>query len=187
MEVVAEADDAKHVLTTAGRSSPDVVLLDLTLPNGGGLALIEPLTESSPTPRVIVLSMHNDPAYVRSALAAGATGYTVKSISEQSLLSAVRDVARGRVIIDLDDDALTANVFQALTRGHGGTLSGIAKLSDRELEVLRLLGRGLTNQVVAEQLDVSPKTVATYRARIGQKLGLKTTAEFVKYAQELKP
>ena len=186
VQVVAEAADAAKVLQLAEQTKPSVIVLDLSLGGSGGLALIEPLTALDFAPRVLVLSMHDDVVYVRSALAAGATGYVVKTISEQSLLAAVRTVAQGRVIVDLDDETLNASVFHAMARGHSGQLGAIAKLSDRERKVLSMLGRGMTNQAVADALDVSPKTVATYRARIGEKLGIHTTAEFVKFAREMK-
>lgn len=185
LEVVAEADTVHQARTLVEREHPDLVILDLTLPGGGSLELIEELVERGPLPRVLVLSMHNDPAYARAALGAGATGYVVKTASEEDLLSAIRAVRRGKAFVDLDDESRTASVF-----GPGGPKSlhtpseATVGLSRREREVLRLLGHGHTNQSVAEQLDISPKTVATYRARIGDKLGLKTTADFVRYATD---
>ncbi|MFN0053015.1 MAG: response regulator [Planctomycetales bacterium] len=185
MEVVAEADNSGVVLDTAAQFQPDVLVLDLSLPGGPSLPVIEKLSACGATPRVLVLTMHDDPAYVRAALGAGAKGYVVKTIGERDLLEAIRAVQRGRLVVDLDDAGRTASVFQNLEAQ--GFVKGIlpaTRLSHREAEVLRLLGRGFSNQEVAQQLDLSPKTVATYRARIGEKLGLKTTAEFVKYAAD---
>lgn len=185
LEVVAEADTVGEARSLTADHHPDVVVLDLTLPGGGSLELISELVERGPLPRVLVLSMHNDPAYARAALGAGATGYVVKTVAEDDLLQAIRAVQRGKAVVDLDDEARTASVF-----GPGGPQSIRAAtratigLSEREREVLRLLGQGHTNQAIAEQLDISPKTVATYRARIAEKLGLKTTAEFVRYATD---
>lgn len=185
MEVVAEADAAADAQAKAASVMPDLIILDLTLPGGGSLELISELVEKGPLPRVLVLSMHNDPAYARAALAAGATGSVVKTVSEEDLLAAVRAVRRGKAVVDLDDEARTAAVF-----GPGGPQAvrgptrATVGLSPREREVLRLLGQGHTNQAVAEQLEISPKTVATYRARIGEKLGLKSTADFVRYAAD---
>jgi DNA-binding NarL/FixJ family response regulator len=181
LEVVAEADSTRDARTLVESKHPDLVILDLTLPGGGSLELIGELVERGPLPRVMVLSMHNDPAYARAALGAGATGYVVKTVSEEDLLAAIRAVRRGKAVVDLDDEARTASVF-----GVGGSHSihVTAGLSEREREVLTLLGHGHTNQSVAEQLDISPKTVATYRARIAEKLGLKTTADFVRYATD---
>ena len=185
MEVVAEADSASAALERAATTPSDVVVLDLTLPGGGSLDLIGKLPHLKPPPHVLVLSMHDDPAYARSALARGASGYVVKTVSEQDLLLAVRAIRRGQVIVDLDDEAKTASVFGVGgLDGAQGRSPAIAKLSDREYEVLRLLGQGHTNQAIAEQLELSPKTVATYRARIADKLGLKTTVDFVKYAAD---
>jgi two-component system response regulator NreC len=183
MEVPAETDNCRDALALASGKHPDVIVLDLTLPGGGSLALIERLRTEELAPRILVLTMHDDPAYVRAVLAAGAAGYVVKTIGEQELLAAIRAVCRGRVFVDLDDQARTASVFAAPRKAHD-PVAARSKLSDREAAVLRLLGQGFTNQAVAEHLDLSPKTVATYRARIAEKLGLKTTADFVKYAAD---
>lgn len=183
MQVVAEAGSAAEALVQVQAAPPNVVILDLTMPGGGGLELVGRLLAFEPRPRVLVLTMHDDPAYARSALAAGAAGYVVKTVRETDLLSAVRAIHRGQVFVDLDDETRNAAVFGPA--GLAGMRRGpIAKLSEREMEVLRLLGQGHTNQAVAEQLEISPKTVATYRARIAEKLGLKTTADFVKYAAD---
>ncbi len=185
MAVVAEADSTPDAFARAQAARPEVILLDLTMPGGGSLDLIGKLLRLEPAPRVLVLTMHDDPAYARSALAAGASGYVVKTVSEQDLLSAVRAIRRGQVFVDLDDEAKTASVFgpggPPRTKGRAVV---VGKLSERELEVLRLLGQGHTNLVIAERLDISPKTVATYRARIAEKLGLKSTADFVKFAAD---
>ncbi len=185
MEVVAEADSAAEGFRLAAADHPDVVILDLTLPAGGSLELIGRLRGLQPPPHVLVLTMHDDPAYARSAVAAGASGYAVKTVGEQDLLTAVRGIRRGQVFVDLDDEARTAAVFgPAALAGRKGQPPAVSKLSEREREVLRLLGQGHTNLAIAEQLDISPKTVATYRARIAEKLGLKTTAEFVRYVTD---
>ena len=183
MEVVAEADNSSDVLASAEKLRPDVILLDLSLPGGPSLPLISKLSAMGTTPRVLILTMHDDPAYVRAALGAGARGYLVKTIGEHDLLEAIRSVHYGRLIVDLDDEIQTSTVFQWLGAKHIGDGPRVAtKLSIREDEVLRFLGRGFSNQAIAEQLELSPKTVATYRARISEKLGLRTTAEFVRYA-----
>jgi len=179
MAVVDEAGTTVGAVAKIAVSRPDVLLVDLTLPGGGSLDLIRELRNQMGSPRVIVFTMHDDPAYARSALMAGAVGYIVKTIGEQELLHAVRSVAHGQVIIDLDDAAKTASVYSHI--GRPGSATG---LSERELEVLALLGQGYSNQEVAEKLDISPKTVATYKARISEKVGLKSTAEFVRYAAD---
>lgn len=184
LEVVGEADTIPEARALAARTRPDLVILDLTLPGGGSLELIGDLVEAGPLPRVLVLSMHNDPAYARAALGAGATGYVVKTVSEEDLLGAIRAVWRGKAVVDLDDQARTASVLAGGPHGPHAAGRTTVGLSPREREVLRLLGQGHTNQSVADQLELSPKTVATYRARIAEKLGLKTTADFVRYASD---
>jgi DNA-binding NarL/FixJ family response regulator len=185
MKTCAEVESAAAAAPLVASHAPDVLLLDLTLPGGGSLPLVESLTGLEAAPRVLILTMHNAPAYVRAALAAGASGYVVKTVREQELLNGIRAVHRGQVFVDLDDNARTASVFGSLAQfGPTGQLRLPVKLSGREAGVLRLLGQGYTNQAVAEQLQLSPKTVATYRARIAEKLGLKTTVDFVKYAND---
>lgn len=184
-EVVAEADTTERGLWIAEDSGAEVVVLDLTLPGGGSLELAEKLTNSARGIRVLVLTMHDDAAYVRAALAAGATGYVVKTIREQDLIEAVRAVSRGQVVVNLDDQSKTMAVF-GLLRNVSNTERARrpVKLSERETAVLRLLGQGHSNQEIAIALELSPKTVATYRARIGEKLGLRSTSDFVKYSRD---
>lgn len=184
LEVVGEAGQAAEVLPVARSLQPDVVVLDLSLPGGPSLPLIRELQAIGSHPQVLILSMHDDPAYVRAALGAGARGYVVKTLNVDDLLRAVRDVSRGRLVIDLDDPELTASVFQTIGRGRPHEV-GRSRLSQREEQVLRLLSQGHSNLKISEQLDLSPKTVATYRARLGEKLGLKTTADFVRYANDV--
>ena len=185
LEVVAEAANIREAEANAATCELDVVLLDLTMPEGGSIEFISKLAAKNSPPRVLVLSTHNEPAYARAALGAGASGYLVKSIGEEDLLAAIRAVDRGKVVVDLDDDQLTAKVFGlGLAASSRGAIHSLAGLSNREREVLLLLGRGHSNLKVAETLDISPKTVATYRARIGEKLGLRTTADFVRYVAD---
>jgi two-component system, NarL family, response regulator NreC len=188
MEVCADVASASAAAALIPARGPDVLLLDLTLPGGGSLPLVESLHGEEASPRILILTMHDAPAYVRAALAAGATGYVVKTIREQDLLNGIRAVHRGQVFVDLDDEIRTASVFGLLPQAGATGLAGVpVKLSGRESNVLRLLGQGYTNQAVAEELGLSPKTVATYRARIAEKLGLKTTVDFVKYATDTGP
>lgn len=180
MVVVAEASSTHDAVRQIQETRPDILLLDLTLPDGGSLELIRTLRPLTDSPRVLVLTMHDDPAYTRSAISSGAVGYVVKTVGEQELLNAIRAVGRGQVVIDLDDSAKSSAIYNDVT-AHGRPHAG---LSEREREVLVLLGKGFTNQEVAAKLDVSPKTVATYKARIGEKVGLRSTAEFVKYVAD---
>jgi DNA-binding NarL/FixJ family response regulator len=175
LEVVGEAADAAEAVRQAALLTPDVLTLDLTMPGGGSLKAIERLHRECPRVRVLVLTMHDDAAYLRAALAAGAAGYVLKKAADTDLLTAVRAVARGRTFVDLDmaEDAPPPT---------GRVAAG--DLSPREREVLGLLARGHTNQEIADRLYLSVKTVETYRARIADKAGLKTRADIVRYAME---
>lgn len=179
MTVVAEADSIRPVLQQIAQCHPDVLLIDLTMPGGGSLELIRALRVMPNAPKVLVFTMHDAVSYARAAMAAGATGYIVKTLPEADILAAVRSAARGRILIDLDNPQATAEIYSQVMLP-----AGRLQLSDRELEVMSLLGRGFSNQEIAEKLDISAKTVATYKARICEKVGLKTTADFVKYAAD---
>ncbi len=182
MEVVGEAANGDAAVRKALETSPDVVLLDITMPGSGGLKAIELIREECPTSRVLVLTMHDVPAYLRSALAAGAAGYVVKSAADTELLSAIRSVHRGRPALD---PTLAATVVQGAL---GKRVSGVQArgrlnlLSPREREVLDLVAQGYTNQQVADRLGLSVKTVETYRTRLVEKLGLRSRADLVRYA-----
>lgn len=185
IEVLGEASTVSEAISLARQFIPDIIVLDLTVPGGGGMSVLKTLKAEKLPIRPLVLTMHDDPAYARAALAAGASGYVVKTVSEQDLLTAVRAVARGQIFVDLDEPLRTASVF-GLTgpSGSRGGPGAVAKLSEREQQILQLLGQGHSNLAIAEKLDLSPKTVATYKARIGEKLGLKSTADFVRFATD---
>jgi DNA-binding NarL/FixJ family response regulator len=173
LEVVGEAADTREAFTKVREARPDVLTLDLTMPGGGSIKLIERLRQECPDTRVVVLTMHDDPAYLRAVLAAGAFGYVVKTAADAELLTAIRTVARGRIFADLQ---LSENKLPI------GPAAGEAGLSQREREVLALLAQGHTNQEIADRLYLSVKTIETYRSRITEKLGLRTRAELVRYA-----
>lgn len=172
MEVVGEAADCQQALARIRETRPNVLLLDLRIPGGSSLQLIEHLRHETLPTRAVVLTLHNDAASFRTALAAGAMGYLLKTASENELLAAIRSAALGRVFIsrEFHEDA-----------AHPSNAEGV-KLSRREREVLALLVQGYTNQEVADRLFISVKTVETYRGRITEKLGLRTRAELVRYA-----
>jgi len=182
MEVVAEAADGEEAVQKSAETRPDVALLDITMPGSGGIKAIERIREDSPSTRVLVLTMHDVPAYLRSALGAGATGYVVKRAADSELLSAIRGVHRGRTVLD---PTLAVMVVQGAIgkRVAGGQPVGSASLlSPREREVLDLVAQGYTNQQIADRLGLSIKTVETYRSRLVEKLGLRSRADLVRYA-----
>jgi len=184
MEVVGEAGSFAEAISLANSLLPDVVTLDLSMPGGAGLGAIEELRAAAPAARILILTMHEDPAYVRSALAAGASGYLVKSAADSALIAAIRAVERGRVFIEVQNrEAMQALMAPARAASEGP--APIATLSAREREVLVLVAQGHTNQAVADRLALSVKTVESYRARLMQKLGLTNRAELTRLAIDL--
>jgi two-component system response regulator NreC len=182
MRVVGEAGDFDRMLALLKQVPTDVVTMDLTMPGGLGLRAIEKIREIAPSSRVVVLTMHDDPAYLRSALAMGAAGYVVKSAADTELISAIRAVHEGRIFIDARSNTATEGLLK-VTPTSGADLS-IDLLSSREREVLTLISQGHTNQAVADRLDVSVKTVESYRSRLMAKLGLKSRADLTRFAIE---
>jgi DNA-binding NarL/FixJ family response regulator len=181
LEVVGEASDGDEAVRKATALRPDVALVDLSMPGSGGLKAIERIRHAAPLTRVLVLTMHDVPAYLRASLAAGASGYVVKRSADSDLLAAIREVHRGHTVLDpsLEDRAAHGSLRR---RGGVGSTTPTALLSQREREVLELVAQGFTNQQIADRLGLSVKTVETYRARLVDKLGLQSRAELVRYA-----
>lgn len=182
MEVVGEAASGEDALRITRELRPDLVLMDLTMPGAGGVEATARIQREAPGVRVLALTMHDDPAYLRAALAAGASGYVLKRAADTELLSAIRITHRGETF--LAPSLAGAVVQEALGRKARGADAKPPhdSLSEREREVLRLVAQGHTNQEVAERLFLSVKTVETYRARLMDKLGLRTRADLVRYA-----
>jgi DNA-binding NarL/FixJ family response regulator len=155
--------------------------MDVAMPGAGGIDATARIRRECPRARVLALTMHDDPAYLRSMLAAGGSGYLLKQSAATELLAAIRSTHRGETVLA---PALAGSVV-AEVLGRKARRAGIVPggtLSDREREVLRLVAQGHTNQQVAERLALSVKTVETYRARLMEKLGLRTRADLVRYA-----
>ena len=183
MEVVGEAADGKETIAKVKTLHPDVLLLDLTMPDLSGLSILEIVKRSAPKTRVLVLTVHDEERYLHQVLKAGASGYIVKKAADMELFSAIRAVQRGEVYVH---SSLTKALMEG---GHEGRKNQVAKesengegLSEREREVLRLLAHGYTNQETAQKLSLSVKTVETYKARLMEKLKVRTRAELVQYA-----
>jgi two-component system response regulator NreC len=178
IETVAEAGDAREAVFEARAQKPDVVLMDLMLGGGkNGIEATADLIHERPETKVLVLSMQDDPRYVREAFAAGARGYVLKEAADSELVTAVREVAAGgsyvHPVLGARMAAADAEAARSATED---------PLSDRESEVLKLLALGHTNQEIAKTLFVSVRTAETHRAHIMQKLGIHTRAELVRYA-----
>jgi two-component system response regulator NreC len=183
MRVVAEAGDGAETVRQAQDTRPDVAIVDISMPEGSGIDSIEWIRRRSPSTRVLVLTMHDDAAYARAALAAGASGHIVKDLEGAELLAAIRTVHRGGTVVHLARaGGVTAGAIAA--PDEPGPRPGHALLSDRERQVLVLVAQGHTNREVADRLTLSVKTVETYRARLSDKLGLRTRAEIFRFARQ---
>ena len=176
MEPVGEAGDAREAVLAARHHKPDVILLDVTMPGASGVDAIGDLLEAAPDARVLMLSMQDDPSYVRQSFASGARGYVLKEAADAELVQAVRTVADGGQYVH---PSLGARLIAPSSGGVAGDA-----LSDREREVLTLLALGHTNHEIAQKLVVSVRTVESHRAHILTKLRLSTRAELVQYAIE---
>jgi two-component system response regulator NreC len=180
--VVGEAENGRTAVERALALRPDVALVDITMPELDGLGATRQIHRGAPEVKVLVLTMHDDPAYLFQALEAGASGYVYKRSAEADLIEAIHAVSR-------DDAFLAPKAAQHLVadyvarRERGDLPPPAEKLTPREEEVLRLLARGYTNPEIAEELVISLKTVETHRAHILGKLGLRKRAELVTYAQ----
>jgi two-component system response regulator NreC len=184
MDVVGEAANGLDAESGIKETEPDVVLMDISMPGGGGLAAIAAVKRVRPKTRILVLTVHDEPGYVRAAANAGAIGYVVKNAVDTELLAAIRAVAQGRTFMD-------ASV--ALGLGQQSMLpasqkTGVGKpppqLSERELEVMARVAEGYTNAQIAEELRLGIKSIETYRSRVMEKLGLTTRADLVRFALE---
>jgi DNA-binding NarL/FixJ family response regulator len=177
IETVGEAGDAREAIFETRSTKPDVVLMDVVLGDKSGIDVTPELIHEQPQARVLVLSMQDDPRYVREAFAAGAHGYVLKEAADTELVTAVREVAGGGSYVH---PALGARM--AASDAAAADAAEHDPLSDREREVLRLLALGHTNQEIAQMLFISVRTAETHRAHIMQKLRLETRAELVRYA-----
>lgn len=178
IEVAGEAQTASDALLLAKTQSFDVALVDVALPDRNGLELVRPLRAQQPTLAVLMLSIYAEEVYALRAIKHGAAGYLTKSVSAETLIAAVRKVHSGGKFI-------TASLAERFAQHLGEALGPAHEtLSDRELEVLKLIAGGESLANIATMLHLSPNTVTTYRARICQKIGLKSNAQLARYALE---
>jgi DNA-binding NarL/FixJ family response regulator len=180
IEIVGEASDGRMALDLVRTLAPDVVVMDIGMPELNGVDATRQIRIANPRVNVVALSTHTDRRYVHHMLEAGACGYVVKIAAHEQLLQAVRAAALGRTYLSPE---IAGVVVDRSTRAHaGGEVTAYSTLGEREREVLQLVAEGKTSAETGEQMHISIKTVETHRRNIAQKLGLHGTAELTKYA-----
>lgn len=180
LRVVGEASSGVEALDLAGKLHPDLLLLDLSMPNLGGLEALPVLRKLAPSAKILILTMHDDPQYLRTALKSGASGYVLKKAADSELIFAIRAVLRGEMYVH---PSLTRVLLEdMLPPAETSAPDAWNSLSEREQSVLKLVALGHTAAEIAAQLSLSDKTVETYRARGMEKLGLVNRAALVRFA-----
>lgn len=181
MEVVGEAEDGEAACRLAKECTPDVVVMDVSMPGMGGAQATERLKRARPDTKVLVLTAYEDKSYLRQLLKAGASGYLLKRAAANELIHAIRTVASGGVYID---PTLAGKVVDGFVRQQplGRAPQQADELSEREADVLRLLARGHTYKEIAVRLGIGVKTVETYKTRLMEKLELRSRADIIRYA-----
>jgi DNA-binding NarL/FixJ family response regulator len=180
LAVCGEAGDAAQALSAIGELQPDAAVIDVTLASGSGIELIKDLRKCCPRLAIVVLSMHDESLYAERALRAGARGYVTKRETTKKIVTAIRKVLEGGIYTSEHFASLIAE--KLVEGGRGGVNSPVAQLSDRELEVFKMLGSGQETRHIGESLSISMKTVQVYCARIKDKLNVKTMNELLREA-----
>ena len=180
LEVVAQAGTAEEALEYAQNDTYDLAIIDVSLQGVSGLELVKQIRERGVEMPILMMSMHDESFYAERALRAGAQGYVMKQRATEDVANAIRKVLAGELYLS---DELSAKLLRRAVDGDiGPGQSGVSQLSDRELEVLQLLGQGVSTRDVADQLNLSVKTIESYRANIKRKLDLKNAAELMRFA-----
>ena len=181
MAVVGEAADGRTACELVEQLRPDVAVLDVSMPEMGGGQAAERIRQTCPEVKVVALTVHEDRGYLRQLLAAGAAGYVLKRSAAEELIRAIQVVAGGGIYLD---PSLAGKVVGGFVHRPPGEAAPEGELSEREAAVVRLTACGHGNKEIAAQLDVSTKTVETYKARALEKLGLRSRADLVRYAAQ---
>jgi DNA-binding NarL/FixJ family response regulator len=179
MGVCGEAEDSGGAISGIGTNQPDVVLVDISLKNESGLELVKTLKNQFPELAVIVLSMHDEALYAERALHAGARGYVMKRETTKNVLTAIRRVLEGDIYVS---DRVVNSMAKRMSSRKTAAAEPVERLSDRELEIFRLLGQGRTPSQIAEDLRLSLKTVQAYCARAKEKFGVTSLTELLRAA-----
>ena len=181
IEVIGEASDGRQAINEAQRLQPDVIIMDITMPDCNGIEATRQVKRLLPETRVLVLTMHENEEYLFQMLRAGASGYMLKEAADTELISAIRVVSSGRFYLSPSAQSMMVSDYLQRVRT-GEERDSYSALTEREREILKLVAEGHTNNQIAERLFISPKTVDTHRTHIMDKLNLHSRAELVKYA-----
>lgn len=179
LTICGEAESAAAGLRLVKSTKPHLALIDLSLQDGTGLELIQSFREVAPDVRILVLSMHDEALFAERALRAGAHGYIMKQEAIDGLVHAIQELIEGRRFVSR---RMSQQLLERLGDGAPATGDRLGSLTDRELEVFELIGRGLGTGVIADRLNVSVKTVETYRSNIKSKLGLNDATDLIRFA-----
>lgn len=179
LDVIGEAGSAREGLEVIGRLKPDLAVIDLTLPDKNGLELVKDIRALHPSTQCIVLSMHDETLYGERSLRAGARGYVMKEEAADHLVTAIHKVISGGLYVS---ESLNARMLEQVTGASRSKATGMDALTDRELEILSLIGSGVPTKNIAAQLSISARTVEAHRAHIKEKLGMTDGASLVRYA-----
>jgi len=182
MELVGEATGGREAVELAARCRPDVLVLDISMPDLDGIRVTQALKPQIPDLRILILTVHDDEALLRAAMRAGASGYILKCAAEAELISAIRTVMGGGLYVDPPMLRVLLGDHQA--RPKAPEPEAVEPLTNREKETLKLIAEGYTNRQIAELLNISVRTVEGHRANLSEKLGLHSRVELVRYARE---
>ncbi len=177
--VLGECDDARHALQMTAELKPHLVIVDISLKNSNGIALIKDIRRLHPQTLILTLSMHDEGIYAERALRAGARGYVMKHHAPETVIQAINQVLDGKIFVS---EEVANRIFTHFIEGLPAERSPIDLLSDRELEVFELIGRGLGTRQIAEKLCVSIKTVENHRAHIKEKMNFSSAIELIQHA-----
>ncbi len=182
LEVVGEADNGRVALELATELHPDVIVMDMSMPELNGALATQQITRAFPQIKVLALSVHEDKSYLQQFLEAGAKGYVLKRAATEELIRAIRSVAMGGTYLDPN---VAGKVVGGLFHSHSNNqVVPASELSEREAEVVRFIAQGYSNKEIAAKLDLSVKTVETYKTRSQEKLGIHSRIEIVRYAMQ---
>ncbi len=181
LEVVGEAVEGSQAVTLAGSLHPDLILMDISLQGMSGIDALEAIKGKYPDIKVLMLTFHEDESLLRKALRAGACGYIIKRAAEAELLNAIRVVLQGDIYIH---PSMTRMLLKDITPARNSSREGENTLTNREVEILRMIAHGYTNNQIARQLSISVRTVEGHRANLMDKLNLHSRVDLVEYAEQ---